>query len=240
MANKWNRLLLALAVVAVAAGDPTWAQTTEPVSAEPSYSGSTYLLLFIHVLIILVVVVICITGVLMFCLSSMTESEGDTRRTSSEGTLPCPKTQVHVHRDLPYFKDITQELASSETVKLKAEDSLSDEVDDGHFERVVLIHKRENDSVSVELEDAKEINDIRIQLEPCKELLPSPDNKKVSHTSLGHLRHADRNGLSEMLRSQPMMRFGALAASGSLVMSPPSKLDYFRPQGAAQAVGVRG
>lgn len=185
----------------------------------------------------------------MFCLSMLSlsydrdVSEGTgSMCTIPEGKHSLPKSQLHLDRDMLDFKGTSQELALSDTVKLMAEESLSDETEDRCFTRAEAELQRESDSVSVNLEDGGEIREIRIELEPCKHLaeLPSPDRGTINPSV-----HPNPD-VREMMRTLEKMRCTGFAVPGSTAMPPQLKFEYFRPQDAlcslqtGGAGGVRG
>lgn len=234
------------ATLAVATVDQTSALTTYPTSAEATYDWSTFLLLVIPVLIIIVVLVLCVTGVFMFCLSTLTlnydsdVTEGTGSMTIPERKISLPKSQLWLH-----YKGTLPELPLSETVKLKAEDSSSDMIEDRFSKEAevtleeVGFTQRENDSISVKLESGEEIKEVRIELEPCKHLVEIPSlNRGTLHPSVHP--DPDVSGMKEMMTTLENMRCQVLAVPA---MPPHLKLEYFRPQNslcAVETAGVRG
>ena len=243
--TKRNRFLLALTVLATAAeGDPTSALTTDPSSADSNYASSIYLLLFVHALVILVVLVICVTGVIMFCLTTPTATDDD-MAFMAEYIPSQSKAQLDPSRDLSHFRGFAQQLLTPEAVKLKDEDFMSDGIEEDSY--VGYVNKeRECDSISL-LEDGRERKETRIQLENCKELLPSPESRglfkspesKWTQSVSLHVLHPDLHGMIEVLRALEESRAGATSGS-PIRMSPQLEFDYFRLQDVGQTVGVRG
>ena len=240
-----SRLHLSLTALVVIAGTPARALTTELPSAEESHL-STFVLIAIQVMITMVLFIVCVIALLTACQASQADcGDGGESSALTVGSFSLPTFQLNADRDQFYSKATNQHQSLSEGLKSKGEVYASDELEGEHiFNEINFLKrkiKRKNTSLSFKHECDRQNGEVRVQLEPCKDL-PSAD-VRAAHTPVQQEAHL--NDIIQIMSDPPEMKWWREpAVSGNPRLHPLLKLEHFKLHNAlcstAATVGVQG